>query len=162
MSILSNEEKLDIFFNYLKDLNPKDHSPLYRNGFNSGGLVVNPQECELYIKRFKDDGLIEQQSKQSYIITLKGLAFQGYNTPTVRVKKSIDRVWIVTIIGLFIGAVGTYFTVASYYKPNQNEIQLQLTLPMQVKIDSLSQEKRIAIDTTVGKLQTDSTSEKPK
>lgn len=162
MKILSNEEKLDIFFNYLKDLNPKDLSPIIRNGFNSAGLKVDPQECDLYIERFKLDGLIEQRSRESFIITLKGHAFQGYNTPTLRVKKSIDKVWLLTFLGLIVGTVGTYYTVASYYKPNQTEVQLQLTLPIEVKIDSLSQVKRVVIDTSVIVTQKDSTNLKKK
>lgn len=156
MPILSNEEKLDLFFNTIKEQNLRNHLILYYKGLYTQDYPFSPNEAKLYIERFYDDGLINFIDENSFIITPKGKTFQGYQPSIKKVARSIDYIKIYTLIGLGLTAIGTVYTVVTYYKPNQTDVQLQLTLPVTIKIDSPVLKSSSTLVTTIP-LTTDTT-----
>lgn len=162
MSILSNEEKLDIFFNYLKELDKKDFSDLYRKGFNHSGLVVNALESELYIQRFKDDGLIKQESKESFIITLKGQSFKGYvylarqNSTENKPKKHISKyIWAGIAGFMLIATFGmdafNFIKENTNYFLNRNKTIESIPVDISIKTSSDSALQKPTKDSTISK-----------
>ena len=128
---LSNEAKLDLFFNTIRAIEPKDPSELYRNGLKTEKYVFDKGVVSQYLDRFKEDKLLVVQSKDTFIITEKGKSFQGYANPTTKIKKSIDAVFILTAVSLIISAasliisaIGVCYTIAEYNKPINGEIQI--------------------------------------
>lgn len=118
MKILSNEQKLDLFFNTIKERFIISPEALYSGGLRTKKYVFSGNEAREYIKRFKEDGLVNVNADM-VTLTENGRAFKGYVKGSRKSKINYYlKIFSIPALAFFIGVIADMSTIYDSIKAN--------------------------------------------